>query len=201
MYINGTEEFWAYTKQSIDSFKRFSYCILIYFVRVVEVDPRMPRHVHGSACGSGFSMWVCRVELRWLGLGASTCTWQPWVSCNAYNSDYSLVRGCLGGKSANQLCSKLFRGKDFLLTIRKVWVLSLWSFSADDRGFPLFPLSSHHRLVFLLIILIGFIFSMLSLFNVFNVVECSSWLPSAWFLFPLRFFSLIKNSIQKFAGK
>ena len=120
MYINGTEEFWAYNKQSIDSLKRFSYCILIYFVRVVEVDPRMPRHVHGSACGSGFSMRVCRVELRWLGLGASTCTWQPRVSCNAYNSDYSLVRGCLGRKSANQLCSKLFRGKDFLLTIRKV---------------------------------------------------------------------------------
>lgn len=77
MYINGTEEFWAYTKQSIDSFKRFSYCILIYFVHVVEVDPCMPRHVHGSACGSGFSTRVRRVELRWLGLGASTCTRKP----------------------------------------------------------------------------------------------------------------------------
>lgn len=68
MYINGTEEFWAYNKQSIDSLKRFSNGVLIYFGRVVEVDPRMPRHAHGSACGSGFSMQVCRVELRWLDL-------------------------------------------------------------------------------------------------------------------------------------
>lgn len=101
MYINGTEEFWAYNKQSIDSLKRFSNGVLIYFGRVVEVDPRMPRHAHGSACGSGFSMQVCRVELRWLDLMASPFTCQPQVSCNAYSSDYNLVQGCLGVKSAS----------------------------------------------------------------------------------------------------